>query len=71
MKRTRHSMTHEGIVRGNDSRTPRDFQKRVLLRETKTLWVSEAGTKYRKKGGHMTNGDWPLLHLDLSTVRPL
>lgn len=63
-------MTHTGIIRGNDSRTPDGAYRKVKLRETKLYWICEHGLKYRKPNGYGT-GDWPMFSLDIETVKPI
>ncbi len=61
--------THEGILVAKDSRKAKPV--RVLLRETKCCWVTQGGTKYRKRDGNKIGETWPIRCLDLKSVKPL
>jgi hypothetical protein len=63
--------THTGVVVGVDARVRRDFRRKVLLRETKTLWVSSGGSRYRKFADGRTSEDWPMYMLDLGSIEPI
>jgi len=63
--------THEGYVVGCDARTPEGYRRKVSLRETKTLWISKDGERYRKNRGGRVAGDWPMFRLDLDTITKL
>lgn len=63
-------LTHTGIIRGNDARTPNGAKKRIKIRETKCYWISEHGSKYREPSGRGV-GDWPMFDLDINTIQPL
>ena len=63
-------LTHMGIIRGNDARTPDGARHRIKIRETKCYWISEHGIKYRKPHGHGV-GDWPMFDLDVDTIVPI
>jgi len=67
--------THTGTVLGCDSRTPRGWSKKVLLRETKLYWCERQEWwefKYRKSTGFPAGaGRWPLYRLDLDSIRPI
>lgn len=60
--------THEGYEVGADSRTTANYRRKVILRETKTLWISADGRKYSKKHEGLVPGQWPMYQLDLATV---
>ena len=61
--------THEGTIRGADARTPKGYQFRSALRQTKRYWVTTHGFKFRKEDG-FTPGDWGLYRLDMDSVKP-
>lgn len=65
-----NKMTHTGIMRGCDARTPDNFKRKVMLRETKMYWMDQYNTRYRKTDGR-TRGDWPMYRLDLDSVTSL
>lgn len=44
-------MTHTGTLKFKGDCIREPYNERVLLRETKKFFVSENGTKYRKKNG--------------------
>lgn len=60
--------THSGYVRGCDARTPKEYRRKVQLRETKCYWIDKHGTRYSKKWDGSTPGDWPMFKLDLETI---
>jgi hypothetical protein len=63
----KNKFTHTGILRGYDARTPDNYRRKMLLRETKNFWVTQFGAKYRKDTGRGM-GDWPMYKLDLKTI---
>lgn len=56
--------THYGYIVGADSRTPKDYRRKVKLRETKTMWVTEKGSRFSKRLLTTPGMDWPLYCLD-------
>ena len=62
-------MTHKGMVVGNAYN--RGIIREVKLRETKKYYISEYGTKYRKGDGSIPGEIYPILSLDLSTIKEL
>lgn len=65
-------LTHVGYVIGCNSTMPKDYKRKVLLRETKTTWVTEHGSKYRKDSGRISPRDvWAGLRLDLSSIKEI
>ena len=66
---TNNKMTHTGIIRGCDRRTPDDYKAKVCLRETKLYWISKQGTKFFKKRDGATLGYWPMYRLDLDSIK--
>jgi hypothetical protein len=67
---SKNKFTHTGIMRGADARTPRNWQKRVQLRETKNFWVTSYNLKFRKSTGFGA-GDWPRFCLDLESIKEI
>lgn len=61
-------LTHIGVVKGSDVRVPDNYQRKVLLRETKLFWITKSGTKFKKHNG-MGLGDWPMYYLDLDSIK--
>ena len=61
--------THEGTIRGADSRTPTGYQFRAALRQTKRYWVTTHGFQFRKEDG-FAPGNWGMYRLDLDSVTP-
>jgi len=59
--------THTGYIVGADTRTPKDYRKKVNLRATKTMWVTKSGMRFRRDKREFWNGssfgDWPLYQL--------
>jgi len=64
-------LTHTGIVRGADCRTPDGYRREVELRRKGSLWIAENGRAYHQRDGLPLTHDWPLHRLDLDSVRPL
>lgn len=62
--------THTGIFHGADGRTPKDFKRRAVLRETKKYWITSLGKRFSKNFGSGP-GQWPLYRLDLDTIEKL
>jgi len=56
--------THSGILKGIGVHK----ERRIWLRETKLHWITPRGRKFRKMSGSGI-GDWPTIHLDISTLR--
>ena len=63
--------THEGYEFGFDARMPDNYKRKVILRETKTLWISKCGKRYSKKRNGRVSGVWPLVYLELSTIKKI
>ena len=59
---------YEGYEYGVDNRTMPNYKRKVMLRETKTMWISKCGRRYSKKNGGRVLGSWPMYYLDLNTV---
>jgi len=49
---------------GCDARTPKSYKRKVKLRETKTLWVTETGERFKKNNLTTPGTDWPLYCLE-------
>ena len=62
-------ITHTGIIKGYDARTPSNYTKCIFLRETKLYWISQSGTKYSKNKDGCVIGDWPMYQLDLDSIK--
>lgn len=62
--------THIGTIKGNDARTPRDYKRTVLLRETKKFWIDRVGRKFRRTDGSGM-GTWPMYDLDLDSIKEI
>lgn len=62
--------THIGVIKGNDNRTPKDYQYEVKLRETKLFWINEKNVKYKKRNGNPM-GIWPVVRLDLNSIKEI
>ncbi|MEL7630907.1 hypothetical protein AAGW04_18190 [Pectobacterium aroidearum] len=59
-------MTHEGII--SECYSPR----LARLRETKTMWISESGMRFRKStGAAVGSGVWSSHRLDLKSIKEL
>jgi len=57
--------THVGWIVGCDARTPAGYRRKVRLRETKTLWVSECRRRFSKRVYLQETGqEWPLYQLE-------
>lgn len=62
--------THQGFIDG-DSMTG---ERKLLckLRETKTLWITPSGRRFRKFNGHKSPYEkWPFYYLDLDSIKPI
>lgn len=70
-KRFSHKMTHIGVVRGCDARTPENYSRRVRLRETRLYWVGQHCRKFSKKRAGYVLDDWPMYRLDLTSIVPI
>ncbi|WP_261149746.1 MULTISPECIES: hypothetical protein [Serratia] len=65
-KTTQQAMTHEGTM------TYCYRPRQVRLRETKTMWISESGHRFRKStGAAVGSGVWSSHRLDLSSIREI
>jgi|GEM_PF-6955791 len=65
-EKNRMPMTHEGIM------TEYYRPRQVRLRETRTMWISECGRRFRKSTGIATgSGAWSPYRLDLSSIREI
>lgn len=65
-KTTQQAMTHEGTM------TYCYRPRQVRLRETKTMWISESGHRFRKStGAAIGSGVWGSHRLDLSSIREI
>lgn len=65
-QKNRQPMTHVGII--TECYQPRE----VRLRETRTLWVSECGLRFRKTtGAEVRSGVWSANRLDLKSIREI
>lgn len=65
-KKSRMLMTHVGII--SECYTPRESR----LRETKTMWISESGRRFRKTtGAAVGSGVWSSHRLDLKSIREI
>lgn len=56
---------------GVDARTPGGYKRKVKLRETKTMFISECGRRYIKKNGYRVAGDWPMWMLDGESIKDI
>lgn len=57
-----------GYIVGRDARVSDDYRRKVKLRETKTLYVSESGRRF-KKSNLAAPGLWPMYQLESEPVR--
>ena len=60
--------THTGYVVGVDERTPKEYRRKVELRETKTMWVSSGGQCFIKNRNGHAPGKWPKWKLDIGSI---
>jgi len=68
------TFTHKGVLVGADARTRPSYSRTVLLRQTAKFWITHNMNRFRRDEGVFEGrgtGDWPLYHLDISTVREL
>ncbi len=64
-------MTHTGMIIGSDAKDALYPTHAAKFRETKTLWVSEHGQKWRKSDGYQPGVLYPRQHLDLASIKPI
>lgn len=71
MRKAITTATHTGRVENYNYGKP--YRYAVYLRETKLYWINaDTGTKYRKKGGSIPNGNiWSPTTLQLDSVKPI
>lgn len=48
--------------------TDTSYKEEILLRETKKLFISNDGRRFRKINGYQP-GKWPIFRLDMSSIR--
>lgn len=61
--------THTGYIKGCDGRTPDNYQRKVKLRATKTMWIAEEGSRWRRDdGARIPRNTWPMYRLDIDTI---
>lgn len=62
--------THQGIIEG-DARVG-DRKLMCKLRETKTLWITSSGRKFRKLNGLKSPYEkWPYYYLNIDSIKPI
>jgi hypothetical protein len=68
------TFTHKGVLVGADRRTSASYKRTVLLRKTAKFWITRSMSRFLRGEGIFEGrgtGEWPLYHLDISTVREL
>jgi hypothetical protein len=65
---TKYKYTHKGVIVGANSCAKPDYQTKVYLRGTKTLWITVNGGRYRKSDGYPPGERWPTYVLDLDSI---
>jgi len=60
----KNDFIYEGYIVGRDNRVSKSYREKVKLRETKTMWITEKGTKFSKKWLTTTGSDWPMYNLE-------
>ncbi len=60
-------MTHVAIMRGQDARTQKGWQREVKVRKTQCFYITEEGTKFMHNGSGM--GLWPMYYLDAKSIK--
>jgi len=63
------NFTHYGYMIGCDARINKKFRVRVNLRETKTMWITEKGSRFNKKTLSLVGEYWPLYKLQSEPVK--
>ena len=53
MKKT---YTHRGVITGCDRRVQKGYRRTVILRKTKTMWITEDESRFRRDEGSIMNG---------------
>lgn len=64
-------MTHTGTVIGSSENNALYPTYVAKFRETKTMWISERGSKWRKRDGYQPGVQYPRQHLDLTSIKPI
>ena len=62
-------MTHIGMIIGMAYN--RGITREVKLRETKKYYITEYGVRYRKDDGGVPGERFPIIKLDISTIKDL
>lgn len=71
-EQTTHGWTHNGRVVGCDARTPPDYSRLILLRETRTMWIGYLAQRFSKRSGYpVPRKQFPRERLDLATITPI
>ena len=60
----KNQFVYEGYIIRYDARTPKNYKRKVKLRETKTMWITESGERFSKKWLTTPGMDWPLYCLE-------
>lgn len=55
---------YESYIVGQDNRIRKDYRRKVKLRETKTMWITESGERFSKKWLTTPGTDWPMYCLE-------
>lgn len=64
-------MTHTGTIVGSGAKDALYPTYVAKFRETKTMWISEHGLKWRKRDGYQPGVQYPRQHLDLASIKPI
>jgi len=62
-------LDHVGYIVGHCASIRNEYRRKVLLRETKTVWITEYGTKFNKRTLHMVCLGRPMYKLESEPVK--
>ena len=60
---------HVGYIVGCNASIRNEYRRKVLLRETKDMWIAEHGAKFNKRTLHMVCVGQPIYKLESEPVK--
>lgn len=67
IKNNKNKYTHTAFMTGCDNRVPDNYREKVLLRETKIMYISNTGRRFKKLDGFEFDR-YPLMRLDMKSI---
>ena len=67
----KNKMTHTAIMIGCDARTPKNYKKKISVRETKNFYITKNGIKFKKGWIMSTVGELPLYRLQDGSIKQI